>query len=130
MSEKEINFKDLSKSELEILKDNYVASRLACMTEADLIAFAKAVIEDQVKGTVGNEEEKEAWEEIKEHFKENFDLEIKKVITKMYLNQKDFVFNVKDLSLLLVKDTNQHFYNNQQDITQFNNIKNESKNKF
>ena len=80
MSEKEINFKDLNKFELEILKDNYVASRLACMTEADLIAFAKAVIEDQVKGTVGNEEEKEAWEEIKEHFKENFDLEIKKVI--------------------------------------------------
>ncbi len=38
-----------------------------------------------------------------------FDLEIKELITKMYLNQKNFVVNVKDLSLLLVKDANQRF---------------------
>ena len=38
-----------------------------------------------------------------------FNLEIKELITKMYLNQKKFVVNVKDLSLLLVKDANQRF---------------------
>ena len=38
-----------------------------------------------------------------------FNLEIKELITKMYLNQKNFVVNVKDLSLLLVKDANQRF---------------------
>ena len=38
-----------------------------------------------------------------------FNLEIKELITKMYLSQKDFVFNVKDLSLLLVKDANERF---------------------
>ena len=38
-----------------------------------------------------------------------YDVEIKEVIYKMYLNQKNFVFNVKDLSLLLVKDANQRF---------------------
>ena len=38
-----------------------------------------------------------------------FNLEIKELITKMYLNQKNFVFNVKDLSLLLVKDANERF---------------------
>ena len=36
-----------------------------------------------------------------------FNLEIKQVINKMYLNQKQFIFNVKDLSLLLVKDANE-----------------------
>ena len=36
-----------------------------------------------------------------------FNLEIKELITKMYLNQKNFIFNVKDLSLLLVKDANE-----------------------
>ena len=36
-----------------------------------------------------------------------FNLEIKQLITKMYLNQKNFIFNVKDLSLLLVKDANE-----------------------
>mgnify|MGYP001456249498 CR=1 FL=1 len=38
-----------------------------------------------------------------------FNLEIKELITKMYLNQKNFIFNVKDLSLLLVKDANVRF---------------------
>ena len=38
-----------------------------------------------------------------------FNIEIKELITKMYLNQKNFIFNVKDLSLLLVKDANERF---------------------
>ncbi len=57
-------------------------------------------------------------------------LEIKKAINKMYLNQKDFIFNVKDLSLLLLQDTKQHFSDSHQEVTQFNNIRNESKNRF
>ena len=60
----------------------------------------------------------------------NFNIEIKEVIHKMYLNQKDFIFNVKDLSHLLLKDTKQHFFDNPQDVTQFNNIRNEYKNRF
>tara|TARA_B100001029_G_C14985759_1_gene408865 strand:- start:280 stop:516 length:237 start_codon:yes stop_codon:yes gene_type:complete len=58
----------------------------------------------------------------------NFNLEIKEVIHKMYLNQKNFVFNVKDLSILLVKDANDRFSDNHQDISQFNNIKNDFEN--
>ena len=51
--------------------------------------------------------------------------EIKEVINKMYLNQKNFVFNVKDLSLLLVKDANKRFADKDKDTNQFNNeIKN------
>ena len=38
-----------------------------------------------------------------------FNLEIKELISKMYMNQKKFIFNVKDLSLLLVKDANERF---------------------
>ena len=38
-----------------------------------------------------------------------FNIEIKELITKMYLNQKNFIFNVKDLSILLVKDANDRF---------------------
>ena len=48
----------------------------------------------------------------------------------MYLNQKDFIFNVKELSLLLLQDTKQHFSDSHQDVSQFNNIGNESKNRF
>ena len=35
----------------------------------------------------------------------------------MYLNQRDFIFNVKELSLLLVKDANERFPKANQDVT-------------
>ncbi len=54
-----------------------------------------------------------------------FNLEIKELITKMYLNQKQFIFNVKDLSILLVKDANHRFSENSQSMTQLKNEKNQ-----
>tara|TARA_Y100001968_G_C19411926_1_gene746782 strand:+ start:971 stop:1111 length:141 start_codon:yes stop_codon:yes gene_type:complete len=41
----------------------------------------------------------------------------------MYLNQKEFVFNVKDLSLLLIIDANERFAENKQNISNFDNNK-------
>ena len=58
----------------------------------------------------------------------SYSSEIKEVINKMYLNQKNFIFNVKDLSLLLVKDANKRFSVTDQDTNQFNNINNDIKN--
>ena len=52
-----------------------------------------------------------------------FNIEIKELITKMYLNQKNFIFNVKDLSLLLVKDANERFSEKNQGIIPLNNSK-------
>ena len=53
----------------------------------------------------------------------SFNFEIKELINKMYLNQKNFIFNVKDLSLLLVKDANERFPERNQDIIRLNNSK-------
>ena len=81
----EINYKDLSATELDTLKDMYISSRVEAMTEGDLRKFVKEIIIDQIKGTVGNAEEKEAWEEIKEHFSEDLTkkiLEAKKICNK------------------------------------------------
>ncbi len=52
-----------------------------------------------------------------------FNFEIKELITQMYVNQKNFVFNVKDLSFLLVKDANERFYDKNESIIRFNNLK-------
>ena len=49
-----------------------------------------------------------------------FNSEIKEVINRMYLNQKKFIFNVKDLSLLLVKDANKRLSTNNQDNSNLN----------
>ncbi len=51
-----------------------------------------------------------------------FKTEIKDLIFKMYVNQKNFIYNVKDLSILLVKDSKQHFLERNQDIIQLNNF--------
>ncbi len=50
----------------------------------------------------------------------SLNLEIRDVINKMYFNQKKFIYNVKDLSFLLVKDANERFIGNTKDITQLN----------
>ena len=81
----ELSYKDLTKKELDLLKDEYINSRINSMSENDLKLFTRQVIEDQIKGTVGNAEEKEAWEEIKEHFSNNLGnkiLQIKAITSK------------------------------------------------
>ncbi len=52
----------------------------------------------------------------------SFKIEIKELITKMYLNQKNFIFDVKDLSLLLVKDANERFSEKNQGTIQITNF--------
>ena len=47
--------------------------------------------------------------------KTEYDIEINDVVTKMYLNQKSFLFNVKELSYLLVRDANQRLFSSDKD---------------
>ena len=82
----ELSYKDLTNAELDTLKDMYITSRLNSMTENDLRAFVKEIIKDQVKGTVGNAEEKEAWDDIKEHFSDQLPNKIEEV-KKMHSNK-------------------------------------------
>ena len=49
-------------------------------------------------------------------------LEIKELITKMYLNQKNFIYNIKDLSILLVKDANMRFVEYNKSTIRLNNL--------
>tara|TARA_Y100001968_G_C19414958_1_gene748485 strand:- start:484 stop:843 length:360 start_codon:yes stop_codon:yes gene_type:complete len=85
----ELNYKDLTNRELEMLKDIYISSRVDGMTETDLRKFVKEIIIDQIKGTVGNAEEKEAWEEIKDHFSEELSQKILEVKEKCNKNYKE-----------------------------------------
>ena len=84
----QITYKDLSKFELDTIKDIYISSKLNSMTENDLRKFVKEIIVDQIKGTVGNAEEKEAWTEIKEHFSENLSKVIQEVKEKCNKNAR------------------------------------------
>ena len=50
-----------------------------------------------------------------------FNLEINELISKMYINQKSFIYNVKDLSILLVKDAKERFIENDKRTINVNN---------
>ena len=80
MKDEAISFKDLTKAQLDALKDLYIDSRVDSMSEVDLRKFVREVLDLQVRGTVGNEEEREVWKEMKEHFEENFEEKVKAVI--------------------------------------------------
>ena len=51
----------------------------------------------------------------------SLELEINDVMRKMYLNQKAFLYNVKDLSSLLVKDANTRLFNHESESYYLNN---------
>ena len=107
----ELTYKDLSSAELESLKDIYITSRLESMTENDLRKFVREIIEDQIKGTVGNAEEKEAWQEIKEHFDDEFIIKIKEVKEKFNKQNKSIVKSPEEIEfdkrLSLLKQQNE-----------------------
>ncbi len=83
-----LTYKDLTERELDSLKDLYISSKVDSMSESDLRIFVREIIIDQIKGTVGNAEEKEAWEEIKEHFSEDLCKKILEVKEKCSKNKK------------------------------------------
>tara|TARA_B100001029_G_C14911567_1_gene366828 strand:+ start:40 stop:396 length:357 start_codon:yes stop_codon:yes gene_type:complete len=85
----ELSYKDLTESELDSLKDLYISSRVNSMTEAELRQFATEIIIDQIKGTVGHAEEKEAWAEIKDHFSDELSKKILEVKEKFSKNKKE-----------------------------------------
>ena len=80
MQEEEISFKSLTNLQLDTLKEIYIESRLNQMSEIELRNCAREVLELQVQGTVGNEEEKEVWKDMKSHFADDFLRKIKEVI--------------------------------------------------
>ena len=57
-----------------------------------------------------------AWTSIILLFNTAFKLEINELLTKMYLNQKNFIVNVKDLSVILVRDANERFSEKNQEV--------------
>jgi len=72
MAKKKINYLDLSNKELELLKDIYIDLKVKSMNINDLKGFAFDNISLQIKNTIGNDEELEAWQEMEDFFKDEF----------------------------------------------------------
>ena len=97
MAKKKTNYSDLSSKELELLKDMYIDQKVKSMSNGDLIDFAFENISLQIKNTIGNDEELEAWKEMEDFFKDEFENTIQDLQIKMRSKNNELTnFNIEE----------------------------------
>ena len=82
MKKKPIIYSDLSKKQLENLKELYVQKKIESMSHQELKEYVKDIISHQVNDTIDKEEEMEAWREMSDFFGEQFEINILEIQTK------------------------------------------------
>jgi len=105
MAKQKINYSDLSNKELELLKDIYIDLKVKSMNINDLKGFAFENISLQIKNTIGNEEELEAWQEMEDFFKDEFLSRIQDIQIKLRSKNDELTnLNIEEKKLV-VEDT-------------------------
>ena len=89
MKKKLIIYSDLSKKQLEHLKDYYIQKKVADMSHSELKEFVLEIITHQINDTIGKEEEMEAWREMSIFFGDEFEVIIKEIQKKFSLNDSE-----------------------------------------
>jgi len=111
MKKNKFYYSDFSKKELESLKEYYITEKVKSMDESELRQFANEIFSHQIKNTIGDEEEKEAWEEIENFFSDNFEFILEGIKKKFEATKQDCIiesktnsFNVKELDTDEIKN--------------------------
>ena len=73
MKKKSITYADLTKKQLEHLKELYIQKKVECMSNKELKQFVSEIISHQINDTIGKEEEMEAWREMSSFFGDQFE---------------------------------------------------------
>ena len=104
MKKKSIVYSDLSKKQLEILKELYVKKKVESMSQHELKEYVLEIISHQIKDTIGKEEEMEAWKEMSDFFGQNFEMVILEIQAKHpddeNIDYKEIDFQKQRLELL------------------------------
>ena len=82
MKKKSIIYSDLSKKQLETLKELYIQKKVESMSHQELKKYVLEIISHQINDTIGKEEEMEAWREMSDFFGEEFEIIILEIQTK------------------------------------------------
>ena len=88
MKKKSIIYSDLSKKQLENLKEVYIQKKVESMSHQELKQYVQEIISHQINDTIDNEEEMEAWREMSDFFGEQFEIVIQNIQTK-YIDEKN-----------------------------------------
>ncbi|MBO8216461.1 DUF7326 family protein [Prochlorococcus marinus] len=90
MKKKPIIYSDLSKKQLESLKELYIKKKVESMSHQELKQYVLEIISHQINDTIGKEEEMEAWREISDFFGEEFEIIISQIQTK-FIDDKNVI---------------------------------------
>ena len=92
MKKQSLIYSDLSKKELENLKQFYIKNKVESMSHKKLKEFVLEIISHQINNTIGKEEETEVWNEMSEFFGEQFEVITLEIQSKFKddRNLKDF----------------------------------------
>ena len=88
MKKKSFIYSDLSKKQLENLKELYIQKKVESMSHKELKEYVQEIISHQINDTIDKEEEMEAWREISDFFGEKFEIVILEIQTK-YIDDKN-----------------------------------------
>ena len=90
MKKKSFIYSDLSKKQLENLKEFYVKKKVESMSHQEIKQYVQEIISHQINDTIGKEEEMEAWREMSDFFGEQFEKTISEVQTK-YITDENVI---------------------------------------
>ena len=90
MKKNPIIYSDLSKKQIENLKELYVQKKIESMSHQELKEYVQDIISHQVNDTIDKEEEMEAWREMSDFFGEQFEIVIQEIQIK-YIDDKNIL---------------------------------------
>ena len=96
MKKNSIHYSDLSKKQLENLKELYIQKKVESMSHQELKQYVLEIISHQINDTIGKEEEMEAWKEMSDFFGEQFEMIFLEIKTK-YSDDKNALDTEIDL---------------------------------
>ena len=108
MKKKSITHTDLSKKQLQHLKENYIQKKVECMSHKELKEFVLEIISHQINNTIGKEEEMEAWMEMSKFYGDQFEILILEIQQKFAKNEnlQNFEEDSKEHRLELLEKNN------------------------
>ena len=82
MKKKSFIYDDLSKKQLEKLKEFYIQTKVESMSHQELKQYVQEIISHQINDTIDKEEEMEAWREMSDFFGDQFEIVILEIQAK------------------------------------------------
>ena len=87
MKKKSLVYSDLSKKQLNNLKEFYIQKKIESMSHQELKQYVLEIISHQINDTIGKEEEMEAWKEMSDFFGDQFEIVILNIQKKYSENE-------------------------------------------